>query len=734
MKIIFTICLSVFVLFPTTGQTIAAFSGTSKPETATVENLSAEALTRGPGLTVGGGDTFNSGNWSTGASLSTNHYIQWSISAADGFIIHINKFQINFDRDPDGFSQFVAGNGPAQIRIRTSLDNFKSDIYSNSKVKNSGLSPIVETNLNSAPGGTITFRLYGFAATSGLVGPLGTFDIEGGLGKVLGLDNTGIQLLGKVTYDGLLYSHGKWSPNPPNANTSEQNAMILNGTYSEANNVQTKDLVVQPGAGLIIQKTGAITVNGNLTTSNNVVLQSDSENYSSLIVTDTVIGTATYQRQVNIETSLSATGHNILISAPVTEEPFNVFRAANPNIVSNTAKTLVLFGPLNKLKGTYSTYSNTEKAPLTAGTGYRTATIKNGLLKFNGVVNTETITKKILNSGPTHTAWNLIGNPYPSYMDLSEFLARNNSQFAPELAGIYSFDGASSNEYTIRNLAYLTLHPKSKLMPGEGFLVASKTDGGDVTFTPKMRSVGSSNNFSVIKNKIDKHVGFLRLNLTNGISNYNTDFYFNDYSTPGLDPGYDAGIYEGKAPGFAIYSHLTDHSTTTDMAIQSLSYADLSDDLIVPIGINAPAGERLTVRVTESLLPEETHLYLEDKLTHSFTLLNTDDYTIYLDSNISGTGRFFLHVIKSTLSYGSNGADDIRIFTTNDGHNLYIKGAIKQNTVVTVFDLQERLLISTQLDANTTNNQVDVSVLSNGMYIVKLRTGTLEKIKIILLN
>ena len=252
MKTIITMTLSLLMSLSIMGQNIAAFSGTKTPLTATIPNLTAEPLTRGPALTVAGGTTFNSGNWTTGNKLDHNHYIQWSVTASAGYIINISELQINFDRDPDGLSHFFTGNGPAKIRIRTSLDNFSSDVYSNDKVSNTGLSPIIETNLNTIPGGSIIFRLYGFAANIGLLGPLGTLDIEGGLGEVLGLENTGIRLSGTLTYDGLLYSDNTWTPHAPNEYTKKKNALIINGTYKESKNVHVKNLKVNAGAGVII--------------------------------------------------------------------------------------------------------------------------------------------------------------------------------------------------------------------------------------------------------------------------------------------------------------------------------------------------------------------------------------------------------------------------------------------------------------------------------------------------
>ncbi|MGV8815928.1 MAG: T9SS type A sorting domain-containing protein [Gelidibacter sp.] len=729
MKSSITIIFALLISLPIIGQDIAAFSGTKTPAAVTIPNMTSEPLSRGPGLTVGSGPTFNSGNWTTSAKLDTNHYIQWSVTAAAGYIINITELQINYDRDPDGMSHFFTGNGPAKIKIRTSLDNFKSDIYSNEKVSNSGQSPIIKTTLYSEPGGTITFRLYGYSANIGMLGPLGNLDIEGGLGKVLGLDNTGIRLAGNLTYDGLLYSNGKWTPHAPNAQTGNKNTLILNGIYTEASNVKVRNLKVSAEAGIIIQKTGSITVNGDLETSNNLTLKSDSDDYSSLIVKGEVTGTAKYQREVQTKNVMGVTRNEVLISAPLTGESFKAFRAANPNILSNSMNSLFLFGPFNKITGTFSQYTNTEKEVFKAANGYKATSTNNGSFTFTGMVNTNEIKKNILNSGPAYAEWNLIGNPYPSYIKLSEFLNANNPQLAPTSAGIYVYDPKISNGWIVQNLAYLTLHPNTKIKPGQGFMMASKTGGGTISFTPSMRTTGKTDNFKVNTDTIAKNVGFLKLNLSSGILNYSTEFYFNDLSTRGLDPGYDAGVYGSQTPDFAIYSHLVENNSGLDLAIQSLPYTNLLSTTIIPLGVNASADQKITLSIADAIIPEETEVYLEDRLTNNFTLLNSNNYTFFTNSKTSKTGRFFLHLTNSTLTFGSNGKNLPEIFATNGSHILHVKGLIEPNSIVSIYDLQGRLMLSVQLDNNSKNNQINISTIKSGMYLVKFRAGSLEKVK-----
>ena len=465
-----------------------------------------------------------------------------------------------------------------------------------------------------------------------------------------------------------------------------------------------------------------------MATANNVTLQSDSENYSSLIVNGEVTGTVKYQRQVEIKTTMGVAGNEILISAPVTGEPFKTFRATNPNIVSNKIKSLYLFGPFNKIKGAYTIYSNTENKAFEVATGYKAASTNNGSFTFTGDVNTSVVKKDIQNSGPSYAEWNLIGNPYPSYIKLSDFLIENNSQFSSTAAGIYDYDRAVSHGWTVQNLAYLTLYPNTKIKPGQGFMVASKREGGTVSFTPHMRTVKESDKFIPTNNLKNKNVGFIKLNLSNGIQNYHTDLYFNNQSTKGLDPGYDARVYGDKTPDFAIYSHLVEKDADIEMAVQSLAFTDLSNDIIIPLGVNASKGQHIILSISETVLPEEIEVYLEDKLANTFTLLNTANYTFFANSKVSGTGRFFLHLTNSTLAFGTNIIGIPQMFTSNGGRTLHINGTIEANSVISVFDFQGRVLFSTKLEEDSENKPIDISTLKKGMYVLKLKTGSFEQI------
>jgi hypothetical protein len=472
--------------------------------------------------------------------------------------------------------------------------------------------------------------------------------------------------------------------------------------------------------------------NGDLT------LNSVSDQYSSLIVLGTSTGDVSYKRHVNINTS---SGGNDLISAPVTGQTFGVFAAANPNIVSNPGNpSEKLFGPFDKVSESYLTYDTAIPAEaaitLDPGIGYRAASTDDGTLTFKGTVNTGNINVNILNTGTVYPEWNLIGNPYPSYIKLSDFLIPQNvDQFLSTSAAIYGYndDTVVGGQWTIWNQAYALDNPNTIITPGQGFLVSSKTGGGSIAFTPNMRTTGSDDDFINGRNSQRNEIAHLSLLLSSNSNFYSTDFYFTDNASRGLDIGYDANVFNNVAPNFAIYSVLIEENVGNDIAIQSIGYNEFNEDVIIPLGVNATQGQQLTISIDNSSLPDNIDVYLEDNLSNTFTLLNDSDYVFTADTNLSGTGRFFLRFESQTLTNTEYDFDSLYIFTTTSPKTVTIKGDILEKTIARIYDVQGRLVLSKILNIGTNNNEIAVDSFSSGVYVIKLESeshGKTQKIVI----
>ncbi|MEZ4801886.1 MAG: GEVED domain-containing protein [Gelidibacter sp.] len=557
------------------------------------------------------------------------------------------------------------------------------------------------------------------------------------------IEDYSINVTPPVTY---VFNNG-WTPaNPNGVSTSLNDIIIANGTAVFTGNTQSNTITVNP--------TGAVTVNSGVTLSsaNGMTLQSNATQYSSLLSNGTITGTVSYNRHVNGGTGVAgAVGSNDLISAPVTGQTFSSFVTANPNIKTdpNNANRK-LFGPFNKTTGTYDLWINTvaqqANNTLNAGVGYRAASTDNGGFIFTGTPNNGVVTNNIVNSGPQFAAYNLIGNPYPSYINVRDFLEYDVDPGAPVVrnidlmdayGAIYGYDGnsagAGSSGWVVYNLTTATT---VNLAPGQGFLVtadAADVAAYDMTFTPSMRRIGTTDDFIPGRLAEENNV-HVKLQAAIGSANYNTDIFFIDNTTSGLDFGYDAGMFGSNAPATALYSQLVENNTGIDLAIQSLAYTALGSDIIVPIGINVPQGQQVTVSIAESDLPSNIEVYLEDNVTGTFTLLNTSDYTFTPSSNLTDTGRFFLRFTDATLSTPDTNVSGLQIYATASPRALFVKGQLASATSIHMYDVQGREVLSSTLKTTSNSNQIDVSNLSSGVYVVKLNNSTQQKTQKVILK
>ncbi len=524
-----------------------------------------------------------------------------------------------------------------------------------------------------------------------------------------------------------IYNDG-WLPSDPNGvSTTSNDIEVISGNAVIFENTDCKSITIDPGASLTVD-TG-ITLN----TFSGMSLKSNSTAYSSLILDGSITGNIEYHRHVNIVAAQgTVTGDNDLISSPLSGETFGAFRAANPNLPSGTVdgNQSFLFGPFNNNTNSYEVYGPSEDGNLLAsGIGYRTGSMDNGTFTFTGIALNEMVNVSI--DATTTSDWYLIGNPYPSYMKVQDFLNQlMNSDIIDENAtGLYGYDGSASDGWVIYNLA--TTDNSTLIAPGQGFFIQAEASG-DISFTPSMRTIGMDDDFIAGRSENDSQ--HLKLGIHTSDDTYTTDFYFNEHASLGLDRGYDASLWGGVAPTFALYSNLVENHTGIPMAIQALNNEDIYNNVVVPLGVNAFAGIPLTFDIVDSTLPSTVKVYLEDVFTNTTTLLTASPYLITPSQNINEAGRFFLRFEESSLSTDPFDLGELLIYTNPQNRQIVIHGKLFEDTSFKLYDIQGRLVTETDLESQITTQYIDVSTLSQGVYIAELNNGNRRKTQKIILN
>ena len=547
-----------------------------------------------------------------------------------------------------------------------------------------------------------------------------------GLYNTSGLPFSTITWKGAVDSDWTNASNWSGGTNP----TGVDDVLILDVTTAPSigSAITVNNVTVNAGASLTITASGSLTATST-------GLYSFSNLYSSLILDGSISGTVTYSRYVNTNDAING---NDLISAPLSGQAFNTFFGNNSNILSNPSGSEVLFGGFDNddAMNPYELWLDTATTPLAAGEGYRTgidATALSNFVNFEGTVNSSNVLVAI--DQGTASILNLVGNPFPSYLDAQAFLTENASLLEPSAQVIYGYNdttnGTSSDDYTIISSMENT---SLDIAPGQAFFVASNSTGGDLSFStssPDMRLVSDQDDFIAGRNALST-ITNVNISLTNSSDDFITKVYFTPSSGLGLDPGYDASLIGGVAPAFALFSHLVEENMNVPFATQALGKVDYNDTTVA-LGVNANMGEQLTFSISQSTLPTEIEVYLDDTTAGTSTLLNSSDYIITPNSDLSGTGRFYLRFSNSLLSTPENNLDSIKIYTNQSNRTITISGQLDEGSIAKVYDIQGRQVLSKELNSNSMLQHLDSNKLQTGVYIVQLSNSTSSKsVKLIL--
>ncbi|WP_435415794.1 T9SS type A sorting domain-containing protein [Polaribacter aestuariivivens] len=506
---------------------------------------------------------------------------------------------------------------------------------------------------------------------------------------------------------------------------STDNVLIPTGktAHLDGNQKTINNLTVI--GNFIIDADKSLTISGNISNTGTFTINSG----GSVIVNGTSTGNLIYKRNLDANKWY-------LIGAPLSNQSVANFALAHPNITRGSGtgndRNIALaefdntkssqkwsyykVGQVNGIGGDDTTDQ------MTSGLGYTTRLTTAGDVSFTGTLQTENVAKTVSQGV---NSFNLISNPYPSYINSATFLTENTGtgkSLKTQTLWVWdqSLNGGAGDydtRITIQNF---------KIAPGQAFFV-EVDDNIDVNFSESSQSHQNTDTF------LKENRPEIKLNITDGTNSKFTEIYYIDGSTTGFDDGYDGEIFNGITSSFQIFSGLVSNESDKKLSIQSIPNSN-HEAMIIPIGMNAKSGSEVVFSVESKNIPNGLNIYLEDKAKNTFTKLSesSKNYKVILNEDFNGFGNFYLHTKSNVLSTNSENLKTATIFN-NDNNELVISGVIANENQIQLFNILGKEVFTTTFSSNG-NSKIQLPKLPSGVYFSKLKNNTTEITKKIIIK
>ncbi|OWK73517.1 hypothetical protein CBW16_08360 [Flavobacteriaceae bacterium JJC] len=358
---------------------------------------------------------------------------------------------------------------------------------------------------------------------------------------------------------------------------------------------------------------------------------------------------------------------------------------------------------------------------------------------FTGVPMNGPLTYTLANTGTAVTGYNLIGNPYPSNIDLDLFynLGANSNRMSATFCfwdntanteTAQQGSGYSGAAYAVFNAAAGSAgtglaagslsgsvtgskEPTRVVKPGQGFMVRSiSTVDKTIDFSNAIRIPDAGDVFFGKSEKGDTEDDrfYLKFAAPTQITTQAAVVYFANGNS-GF--AHDDSEMNG-APSDILYTLIGDIKAVIN------GRAPFVNTDVIPLGTKhfAAGSYRISLGKKEGVFANGQAIYLKDKNTGTITNLSEGDYTFGASAGES-TGRFeIMYQPETVLATDAALKEEIQVY--RDGTDFVVKAKSRKITDLQVYDASGRLIFRTQ--PNSVKTVIDAAALANGMYLIQI--------------
>ncbi|MGQ2984952.1 T9SS sorting signal type C domain-containing protein [Flavobacterium sp.] len=524
----------------------------------------------------------------------------------------------------------------------------------------------------------------------------------------------------KTTWNGT-----EWSNGVPDIETT----IYFTGNYTAAADLFGCSLYVENNANVLIPSGLDVTLHGainivsgsfKLQSRANLIQQTNAENNGNIVVERN--SSLLYRLDYTMWCSPVTGTQTLLDFSPETMNN----RFYTYNSLTDLFQAISAGGSFELAKGYHIRMPNGNSA-----TGYNAGTAPiyfKGI--FNGKPNNGTVTTPLSHEGGR---FSLVGNPYPSPINIHAFIDGNVDALDPT-AAIYFW--RKKNNYdnpsycTITKLAYtkngaeggdtsegvFTGDPSQWVInAGQGFLVKSKQGGGTLVFNNTMRR-GVNNNQFFRSAQQEQPTSRLWLNITDSSNNFaQAAIGYMQGGTMGIDFGYDgrAITSQGKV---AIFTKADD----IQLAIQARPEFDSADVVPLSFRANEPGIYAIALDHADGIFVQGQDIFLRDNMLE---VIHNIKESAYAFTTEAGTfeGRFDI-IYAEVLGINEMPVNGNNVIVFKNGNSINISSGDAEITSVEVYDIRGRLLY----DEKATGTEIVIEALAAESQILIVNIDTVK--------
>lgn len=312
--------------------------------------------------------------------------------------------------------------------------------------------------------------------------------------------------------------------------------------------------------------------------------------------------------------------------------------------------------------------------------------------------------------------YNMVGNPYPSPIDIGTVLynAKQEGKITGAAFYVWNPSMGAGGQYMSIPIGTSAPIPYS-IQALTSFQVRAADDSVQIEFNENNKTNGADNSLF----KESKEVISLKIYDANYHLYDMLQVQYNNAATDEEDRNFDAVKPSGT--DFAFYSLSASNRKL------SIDTRPLSITKTVPLGITSAYAQEYIIVAENVIATGDTPLYLHDKLLNNYTLLQQGAeyrFAVTKDKETQGNDRFELEAKPQPVAMDNNIKVSLTPNPATEEVNVAYTVANAGEVSVTVMDISGVSIYNNRFDAANGTVRVPLKDLAAGIYLVEVASGT----------